>query len=86
MNKPNYDMKGAKYFDNGSVDFGRCIRVALAQKDISQKEFAQAVDISEAAIINQKKGRVSPTLPVIMAYADFFGMKVSDFIALGESE
>ncbi len=59
------------------------VKVALARNDMTVRELAEKMGVSRARvydIINQP----SPLITTIENVANAFGMKVSEFIALGE--
>lgn len=65
------------------MDLGKAIRVALAQRDMSQLDLAQKMGTG-AANISAIISRGSSTTETIKRLADIFELKVSDFIKLGE--
>ena len=65
------------------MDIGKSIRVACAMKDMTQKELAEASNISDATISYIVNGK-SCKEQMLKNIAGAFEMKVSEFIALGE--
>lgn len=65
------------------IDVGRSIRIARAQQGISNKQIAEhfGIHVNNTSLAAHRKWASAKT---IQAYADFFGMKPSEFIALGE--
>lgn len=65
------------------MDVGKSIRIALAKTNRSQKWLAEELGVTRQ-IIWVAKNNKSATGQRIEAYAAAFGMKASEFIALGE--
>lgn len=68
------------------MDIGKSIRLAMIIKDISREEICESFGWSKPAlsiVINNKRGI---SLDVLKQLSDFFGFKVSEFIALGEKD
>lgn len=67
------------------MNIGRSIRVAIAKNDLNQTRLAERMGVSRAYI-----SKLCCSQHVSMAaarrIADEFGMKLSDFIALGEND
>lgn len=67
------------------MHIGRSIRVALAKHDINQTELARQMGVSRA-YINRLCGKETAPMGSASKIAKHFGMKVSEFIALGEDD
>ena len=67
------------------MDLQQAVKVAVAIKRSSQVELAKHLGMSEGGLSVSLKTS-STKFSVIIAIANFFNMKVSEFIALGESK
>lgn len=67
-----------------TLDIKRAYRVALAEKNATKEDLADALDVSYTMSCRYARGE-GLTLRSLMASAEFFGMKLSAFIALGET-
>jgi len=68
------------------MDIGKSIRIACAMNDIKQKDLARLANVSAVTIshtINKKHACSSKNIEL---FAKAFGMRVSEFIALGEEK
>ena len=65
------------------MNLRKSIKVALAERDMSQKDLAKKLCMSQSAV-SQLAAQKSCTGPTLNKLADAFGLKVSEFIALGE--
>lgn len=65
------------------MDLGKAIRVALAQRDMSQTDLAERMG-TKGPNISLMISRGSSTTDTIKKMAEAFDMKVSDFLKLGE--
>lgn len=65
------------------MNIGRSLRVALAKKDMTQKDLAAAMACS-GAYINKLAKQEHAGMGAVKRLADYFGMQVSDFVKLGE--
>lgn len=65
------------------MNAGRSIKVALAKKDMAQKDLAKKMGVS-TAYISQLAGREHIGMGTIGLLAEAFNMRVSEFVALGE--
>jgi plasmid maintenance system antidote protein VapI len=65
------------------MNIGISIKVALAKRGINQKALAEKMGTTPAAI-SQLAAQESCTGATIKKLADAFGMKASEFVALGE--
>jgi putative transcriptional regulator len=54
------------------------IRALRTERGLSQQELAQAVDVSRQTINSIEKDRYTPSLPLAMALARFFGRPVEE--------
>ena len=66
------------------MDLGKSIKIALINKEMSQSELAERLQVSEQYISNLATGSRFPGRNQIERLADVLGYKVSEFIALGE--
>jgi putative transcriptional regulator len=54
------------------------VRKRRSDKGLSQAELAQALDVSRQTINSIETGRYTPSLPLAMALARFFGLTVEE--------
>jgi putative transcriptional regulator len=54
------------------------IRNLRGTRGLSQQELARAMDVSRQTIISIEKGRYTPSLPLAIALARFFGKPVEE--------
>jgi putative transcriptional regulator len=54
------------------------IRNLRGARGLSQQELAAAMDVSRQTIISIEKGRYTPSLPLAIALARFFGKPVEE--------
>jgi putative transcriptional regulator len=54
------------------------IRALRTERGLSQQELAEAVDVSRQTINSIEKERYTPSLPLAMALARFFGRPVEE--------
>jgi putative transcriptional regulator len=54
------------------------IRALRTERGLSQQELAQAVDVSRQTINSIEKERYTPSLPLALALARFFGRPVEE--------
>lgn len=66
------------------MDTAKSIRVALAKAGISQMELAVKAGTSGAYISHLANGRAHLQGKLLVRISEAFGLKVSEFIALGE--
>lgn len=65
------------------MNFGKALKVALAKKEMKQKEFGEVIGVSPQQISNWvSTGSISNRN--LDCVASGLGMKLSEFIALGE--
>lgn len=50
------------------------------QKQITQLELAEALNISQTAVSKYERGVCEPDLSVVIAMADFFGISVDELV------
>lgn len=65
------------------MNFRKSLKLALIQRDMSQKALAEKLGMRETSM-SQLAAQKSCTGATLQKIADAFGMKVSEFIALGE--
>ncbi len=66
-----------------SMNFGKSLKIALAKREISQSDLAKELNVTRAYISNiSRKKECSGG--VLRMMAKHFGLKVSEFVALGE--
>ena len=65
------------------MDLSKSIRLAMAENNTTNKELAEAIGVKTQHISAwRKSGGISYKNQIKIA--DFFGIKVSEFVALGE--
>lgn len=67
------------------MNIGRSIKVALAKRDMKPAQLANLMGCSAAYVSKICKSKESG-IGTIQKLSDFFGMRVSEFIALGEDD
>jgi transcriptional regulator with XRE-family HTH domain len=65
------------------MDVGKSIKVALAKRGINQTQLSQQMGCTQVWINRLANSRTA-SMPTVESLAEAFGMKVSDFIKLGE--
>lgn len=65
------------------MNLRKSIKVALAQRDMEQKTLAEQLGMSQSSM-SQLAAQESCTGATLKKLAEAFGMKVSEFVALGE--
>ena len=65
------------------MNVGRSIKVALAKKDMNQQDLAKKLKVSKP-YVSQLAGKDHAGMGTVALLADAFGMKISEFLALGE--
>ena len=65
------------------MNVSKSIRVALAMRELTQKQLAERLGMYESAV-SQLVNRSSITTDELKQVADALGMKVSELVALGE--
>lgn len=65
------------------MNFRRSLKLALAQRDMTQKALAEKLKMRETSM-SQLAAQTSCTGATLQKIAEAFDMKVSEFIALGE--
>lgn len=65
------------------MNLSKSMRLAIAENGIKHKDLAKHLGVSNRQISHWlKSGSIKPVH--LIAVADYFGMKVSEFVALGE--
>ena len=67
------------------MKIGKSLKIAMAKKEIKSSELAKGLGVSSqqvSAWINRGSMRCQSLIPV----SQYFGLKVSEFIALGEDD
>jgi putative transcriptional regulator len=54
------------------------VRELRAERQLSQGQLAEALDVSRQTIISIEKGRYVPSLPLAIALARYFGKAVEE--------
>lgn len=67
------------------MNVSKAIRIALAMKEMNQKQLAERMGMYESAV-SQLVNRSSITTDKLKQVADALGMKVSELISLGEDK
>lgn len=65
------------------MNFRRSLKLALAQRDMTQKALAKKLGMRETSM-SQLAAQTSCTGATLQKISSAFGMKVSEFVALGE--
>ncbi len=65
------------------MNFRKSLKLALAQRDMTQRALALKLGMRETSM-SQLAAQKSCTGATLQKLADAFGMKVSEFVALGE--
>ena len=65
------------------MNLRKSVMIALAQRDMKQRDLAEKVGMSQGSM-SQLLGQTSCTGATLVKLADAFGVKVSEFVALGE--
>lgn len=65
------------------MNAGRSLRVALAKKDMTQKDLAEKLKCS-TAYISRLSNSQKIGIGTLQILAENFGMQLSEFLALGE--
>lgn len=65
------------------MNFRRSLKLALAQRDMTQKALAEQLGMRETSM-SQLAAQTSCTGATLQKIAEAFDMKVSEFVALGE--
>ena len=63
----------------------RAVKVACSKKDIYQRELARGADIHRHTLFAIANGR-EPKLSTVIKIANYFGLTIDEFLALGDSE
>lgn len=65
------------------MNFGKSIKIALLKNNMTQPELAKILDLHQSGI-SHMANRDSTSTKNLVRVAKAFGMKVSEFVALGE--
>lgn len=65
------------------MNTGKSLRICLVKHDMSQTKLAQELNVSRASI-NRFCRTESMSMNSIQRFAEYFGISVNEFIALGE--
>ncbi len=65
------------------MNVGKSIKVALAMREMNQQDLAVKMDVSKP-YVSQLAGKQHAGIGTVTLLAEAFGMKVSEFLALGE--
>lgn len=65
------------------MNIGKSIKVALAKKEMTQQDLAEKMNVSKP-YVSQLAGKAHAGMGTVVLLADAFGMKVSEFVDLGE--
>ncbi|AUR98107.1 DNA-binding domain protein [Vibrio phage 1.247.A._10N.261.54.E12] len=68
------------------MNIGKSISVACAMRTKTRGELAECLGVNKQTVSNWSQGHTSPKPFQMELIAAFFGMKTSEFIALGEDE
>jgi DNA-binding XRE family transcriptional regulator len=63
----------------------RAVKVACSKHDIYQRELAKGADIHRHTLFAIANGR-EPKLSTVIKIANYFGLTIDEFLALGDSE
>lgn len=66
------------------MDISKSIRKALAENGAKQKDLGDYIKVDRKSVSRYATGLSTPTTKSLSLIAEFFDMKVSEFIALGE--
>lgn len=66
------------------MDIKKSTKIALAMQNKKRSELADYLGVRRTYMSTVLSGRVGVSTERLQKIADFFGMKVSEFIALGE--
>lgn len=66
------------------MNIGRSIKIANAMQGKTQEDLAEYLGLNPATVSRICKGKAGTKTGVLAKMAAFYGMKVSEFIALGE--
>lgn len=66
------------------MNIPKSIRVALAKQDMTRQQLAERTGVHETNISKMVNGKYGISADQVEGFAKAFGMKVSEFVALGE--
>lgn len=64
------------------ISFGKVFKELRLQKEISQKDMAKILNVSQAAVSNWEAARKLPEVPMIVTIAKFFEVSVDYLLGL----
>ena len=62
------------------IDFGERIKIMLATKDLTQKELAEAINVTQSTISNYCSSSREPDLATCIAIANVLGVSLDEFL------
>lgn len=62
------------------------MRELRQKKGVSQEKLADAIDSHQVYISEIENGKKIPSLPILLKVAAFFGISLSEFVAIIESK
>lgn len=62
------------------IDFGERIKIMLAMKNLSQKELAEAINVTQSTISNYCSNTREPDLHTCIAIANVLGVSLDEFL------
>jgi len=62
------------------IDFGERIKIMLATKDLTQKELAEAINVTQSTISNYCSNSREPDLATCIAIANVLGVSLDEFL------
>lgn len=66
------------------MNIGKSLRVAMEKEDVSKEQLAKKINRSASYVNQLRRVESSVTLDTVSMLSDAVGMKVSEFVALGE--
>jgi transcriptional regulator with XRE-family HTH domain len=72
-------------FLEGFVNFCERIAELKSKKKLFQKDIAKAINVSVRQFLRYEKGEQQPTLPVIIALADFFDVSIDYLVGRSDN-
>ncbi len=73
-------------FKGGIMEFGNCLKVWRAKRDITQADLAMEVGLSRQTINSIEKGKFIPSALSAMRISRFFGVPIEDIFFIKEEE
>ncbi|MBL4952090.1 helix-turn-helix transcriptional regulator [Neobacillus sp. YIM B02564] len=68
------------------IHIGKILKTKRKEANLSQKELAEKIHLSQSLISQLEKGKITPSLDVVQKLAHFFNLPVSHFMAEKEWE